>query len=141
MGYTKMFYISINNYLRDSFNIRNELELKKVKKCIGEIDKVLSNNNLSENLILYRSVSKSEFEYWKKSNTLETYKSSSLYEQIYQIFEHGYKIKIKAPVGTKGYYIGNHSLFDNEKEFLLHRGQKYKILNIKEKVMEVEIDI
>lgn len=141
MEYSKMFYISINNYLRDSSNITNELELKKVKKCVSEIDKVLSNNNLNENLILYRSVSKKEFEYWKKSSTLETYKSTSLYEKIYGIFDHGYKIKINAPAETKGYYIGNHSLFDNEKEFLLHRGQKYKILNIKENMMEVEIDI
>lgn len=141
MEYSKMFYISINNYLRDSSNITNELELKKAKKCINEIDKVLSNNNLNENLILYRSVNKKEFEYWKKSNTLETYKSTSLYERIYGIFDYGYKIKINAPAETKGYYIGDHSLFDNEKEFLLHRGQKYKILNIKENMMEVEIDI
>ena len=141
MEYSKMFYISINNYLRDSSNITNELELKKAKKCINEIDKVLSNNNLNENLILYRNVNKKEFEYWKKSNTLETYKSTSLYERIYGIFDYGYKIKINAPAETKGYYIGDHSLFDNEKEFLLHRGQKYKILNIKENMMEVEIDI
>lgn len=139
--YTWTFYTKINNYLRDPSYITDVLELKKVKKCIRGIDKVLDNNNLEENLILYRSVSKGEFEYWKNSETLETYKSTGLYERIYKTFNHGYKIKIKAPVGTKGYYIGNHSEFENEKEFLLHRGQKYKILSIKEDIMEVEINV
>ena len=56
------------------------------------------------------------------------------------MFGTGYQIKIKANSTTKGFYIGEHSHFKAEKEMILQRGQKYKILKIEEKIIEVEID-
>lgn len=46
--------------------------------------------------------------------------------------------KIKATSNIKGFYIGRYGYHPNEKEFLLHRGQKYKILNVTDTIVEVE---
>ena len=138
--YTSDFYTVINGYLSEPTDITNEWNRTKAKKCIEEIDKVLSNNNIGENVILHRGVCREEFEYWKKNDTLESYKSTSLYNKTSKMFGTGYQIKIKANSTTKGFYIGEHSHFKAEKEMILQRGQKYKILKIEEKIIEVEID-
>lgn len=138
--YTSDFYTVINGYLNEPTDITNEWNRTKAKKCIEEIDKVLSNNNIGENIILHRGVCREEFEYWKKNDTLESYKSTSLYNKTSKMFGTGYQIKIKANSTTKGFYIGEHSHFKAEKEMILQRGQKYKILKIEEKIIEVEID-
>lgn len=89
--------------------------------------------------MLYRGVSSEEFNSWLNANVIDTYKSTLISDKTFNYFGDGHRIIIHAPKNTKGFYIGNHSNYKSEKEFLIHRGQKYKILNNKNGVLEVEI--
>jgi len=40
---------------------------------------------------------------------------------------------------TKGFYLGKLSEYAGEKEFLINNGVKYKIINISDNILEVEI--
>ena len=58
----------------------------------------------------------------------------------------GKMLKCKDTIGatpdnkhTKGFYLGKLSKYENEKEFLINNGVKYKIINISDNILEVEI--
>lgn len=40
---------------------------------------------------------------------------------------------------TKGFYLGKLRDYSHEKEFLINNGVKYKIINISDNILEVEI--
>ena len=134
--YSGPYYRDINKYLRGVPDITKDTE--KIIKMIEEIDRALSRNTLGDDLILYRGVSLEEFESWKNINTINTYKSTSISREVADDFNSDYKILIKAHKDTKGFYLGDYSEYKSEKEFLLHRNQKYKILNMTDNELEVE---
>ena len=127
-----------NRYLRNALYEDDDIVFNKTIQRIEEIDKALSRNTLGDNLTLYRGVSFEEFESWKNADTINTYKSTSISREIADDFNSDYKILIKAPKDTKGFYLGDYSEYKSEKEFLLHRNQKYKILNMTDNELEVE---
>lgn len=127
-----------NRYLRNALYEDDDIVFNKTIQRIEEIDKALSRNALGDNLTLYRGVSFEEFESWKNADTINTYKSTSISREIADDFNSDYKILIKAPKDTKGFYLGDYSEYKSEKEFLLHRNQKYKILNMTDNELEVE---
>lgn len=137
--YSDVHYGITNRYLRNALYDDDDIELDNTKERIRHLDKVLKNNKIGEDVILYRGVSFEEFEYWKKSDFINTYKSTSLYKGVTDTFDEIYKIKIYAPKKTKGYYIGKNSECPEESEFLLHRNQKYRILNTEDTMLEVKI--
>lgn len=136
--YTDVYYGITNRYLRKSLLIDDDVEADNTEQRVKILDSLLSKNRLGENLILFRGVSYDEFNYWKESNIINTYKSSSINKQNFNYFGDGYKLIIKANKNLKGIYIGKYSNFENEKEFLIHRGQKYKIIKITNDTLEVE---
>lgn len=127
-----------NRYLRNALLPDDDIVSNQTIQRIKELDRVLSKNTLDDDLTLYRGVSFDEFNYWKTSNIIDTYKSTSINVKITDTFDSVYKVYIKAPKNTKGFYLGEHSQFKNEKEFLLNRDQKYKILKIEDTIIEVE---
>lgn len=139
--YSGSAYDIINKYLRGVTTEEDarDIEYYQVKQSIKEIDRALSRNKLGQDLVLYRGVSSEEYISWLNTNFIDTYKSTSISKETFKHFGDGHRIIIHAPKSTKGFYIGNHSNYRSEKEFLIHRGQKYKILSNKEGVMEVEI--
>lgn len=135
--YSGPHYKYTNMYLR---NLLEDSDIPdSLKQRVKILDDILSKNILDDDLILYRGVSLDEFNAWKDSDTITTYKSSSVKEIVSTVFGEGYRIIIHSPKNTKGFYLGSYSSFASEKEFLIHRGQKYKILKIEERLMEVEI--
>lgn len=134
-------YKLINKYLRGATSEQEDkdIEFYQIKQQIKEMDRALSKNKLGDDLVLYRGVSKEEYDAWLNNEILKSYKSTSISEETFEHFGDGYRIIIHAPENTKGFYIGEHSAFKEEKEFLIHRGQKYKILSNKNGVLEVEI--
>lgn len=134
-------YKLINKCLRGATSEQEDkdIEFYQIKQQIKEIDRALSKNKLGDDLILYRGVSKEEYDAWLRINVMDTYKSTSISPNTFEHFGDGYRIIIHAPKNTKGFYIGKHSAFKDEKEFLIHRGQKYKILSNKDGILEVEI--
>lgn len=135
-----MEYGITNRYLRNATNEEDNIIFNQTEQRVKELDRVLSRNILGEDLVLYRGVNSKEFDSWVNSRTINTYKSSSISEEIFDDFGRGYKIIIRAPKNTKGFYLGDHSEFKEEKEFLLHRGQSYRILSNKNGILEVEIN-
>lgn len=122
--YSGSAYDIINKYLRGVTTEEDaeDIEYYQVKRKIKEIDRVLSRNKLGQDLVLYRGVSSEEFTYWLNANVIDTYKSTSISEKTFDYFGDGHRIVIHAPKNTKGFYIGNHSNYKSEKEFLIHRG-------------------
>lgn len=136
--YTDVNYGITNRYLRNALLPDDNIEWDQTKQRVAELDRVLERNTLGDNLFLYRGVDFEEFNAWKNSDVINTYKSTSIDKSITDTFDSVYKIKIKASSNTKGFYIGRYGEHPNEKEFLLHRGQKYKILDIQDTTIEVE---
>ena len=137
--YSGPHYGITNRYLRDALYSDDDIEWDQTVARIKELDKVLSKNKLNNDIILYRGVESEEFNWWLSNNTLNTYKSSSIDKLVAENFDSSYQIIIKAPAKTQGFYIGNYSEFANEKEFLINRNQKYKILKNENGILEVEI--
>ena len=136
--YSGTDYGIINRYLENRLFDDDDIEWNQTPQKIKELDRALSRSTLGDDLVLHRGVSFREFETWRNSDTIKAYKSTSINENIFNVFGDGYHIIIKAPKDTKGFYLGNYSEYKLEKEFLMMRNQKYRILSINESVMEVE---
>lgn len=136
--YSGTDYGIINRYLENRLFDDDDIEWNQTPQKIKELDRALSRSTLGDDLVLHRGVSFREFETWRNSDTIKAYKSTSINENILNVFGDGYHIIIRAPKDTKGFYLGNYSEHKLEKEFLMMRNQKYRILSINESVMEVE---
>lgn len=137
--YSGDYYGITNRYLRDELLPDDDIEWSQTPQRIKEMDRALSKNKLGDDLVLYRGVSEEEYNAWLNNEFLQSYKSTSISENTFEHFGDGHRIIIHAPKNTKGFYIGKHSAFKDEKEFLIHRGQKYKILSNRDGILEVEI--
>lgn len=137
--YSGPHYGITNRYLRNALAPTDDIEWDQTLQRVKEIDRALSRNKLGDNLVLYRGVSQEEFEWWLKNDTLDAYKSSSISQVVAKQFNCKYQIVIKAPAKTQGFYLGDFSDFSSEKEFLINRNQKYKILKQENGILEVEI--
>lgn len=137
--YSGDYYGITNRYLRDELLPDDDIEWSQTPQRIKEMDRALSKNKLGDDLVLYRGVSEEEYNAWLNNEFLQSYKSTSISEKTFEHFGDGHRIIIHAPENTKGLYIGEHSAFKDEKKFLIHRGQKYKILSNKDGILEVEI--
>lgn len=136
--YSGTDYGIINRYLENRLFDDDDIEWNQTPQKIKELDRALSRSTLGDDLVLHRGVGFREFETWRNSDTIKAYKSTSINENILDVFGDGYHIIIRAPKDTKGFYLGNYSEHKSEKEFLMMRNQKYKILSIDGPVMEVE---
>ena len=137
-GYTQLDYAKFNRYLRNGLK-ENDIMYEEDFAAIKNIKKVLSKYTLNHNLILRRGINKEEFEYIKNSDKFNTYKSCTILQDVPDSFKEGYELIVKANKNTKGFYLGKLSKYENEKEFLINNGVKYKIINISENILEVEI--
>lgn len=137
--YSGPHYGITNRYLRNALYSDDDIEWDKTAQRVKEIDRALSRNKLGDNLVLYRGVKREEFEWWLKNDTLDAYKSSSISKSVANQFDANYQIIINAPAKTQGFYLGDFSDFSSEKEFLINRNQKYKILKQENGILEVEI--
>ena len=136
--YSGTDYGIINRYLENRLFDDDDIEWNQTPQKIKELDRALSRSTLGDDLVLHRGVGFREFETWRNSDTIKAYKSTSINENILDVFGDGYHIIIRAPKDTKGFYLGNYSEHKSEKEFLMMRNQKYRILSINGPVMEVE---
>ncbi|QWQ39285.1 ADP-ribosyltransferase [Gemella sp. zg-570] len=137
--YTGDYSEVTNTYLRnkDLGGVRDA----KIEARVQALDAVLESNRLGYDLKLYRYVSEEEFKALQEGDYFKNYLSTSIHRTRTEHFGDGYKFIIQAPKQTKGYYIGKNSENDYEKEFLVHRKTKYKILNIDEEkgILEMEL--
>lgn len=136
--YTGAYYGTINRHLRGAVSSDSWVR-DYTEDLIKNIDSVMDSNHIGENLTLFRGVSKDDFMKWKQSNTSETFLSTSIRKDVAESFGNGYLIEIKAPKDTKGLYLGDNSTIAGEKEVLLDRKLRYRIVSSKETFLEVEL--
>ncbi len=152
--YTSDEFEKINKYLRGEIKdgVRYA-EWEQVYYNLSEtserIKNILKNNYLDDDLILYRGISEKEFYNLKTATVFDSFKSTTFDKDIMQEFIETakeetkimkeYKVVINAPKGTQGVYINSKGAFEDEKEFLLNIGQKYKIVKEEETTLYLEV--
>lgn len=148
--YTGDEYTKINKYLRGEMKddmIYDEYygDYYRLGNVTSDIKRVLSKHKLEDDLKLYRGVSEPEFKYLKENNTFNQFVSTSFDENIANDFmdevenSKAYKIIVNAPKGTQGLYINGKGAYEDEKEFILNVGQKYKILKFEDDILHLEV--
>ncbi len=140
--YTGDYYGAINRHLRKSY-FEDDFENMKFYNpddAIKLLDSALDKGTLGQDLKLYRYAEYQEFIALQNQDTFVTYLSTSISETATQHLD-DYKIIIRAPSETKGIYIGEYSRLAEEREFLLQRNAKYKIINVDNDrgILEVEL--
>ena len=103
------------------------------KDFAKELDLSISKFKLDKDIKVYRGMDIKELQHIKSNATQPAYKSASLSKPVADRFakeysRNGYSVTILVPKGTKGAYIGDNYSKYNEQEFLVGRGQKYRIL-------------
>ena len=152
--YTGTAYKIINRYLRGEIGVGeywDEIyeEYFVVEKSTQIIKNILKNNSLEDDLYLYRGGGIAEIEYLRKNKEFNNFISTSLFEDVAKVFmkevekkgEESWEIIIKAPKGTKGLYINGKGAYEDEKEFVMNVGQKYRILKEENKKIFLEVII
>ena len=148
--YTGDEYTKINKYLRGEMKddmIYDEYygDYYGLSNVTSDIKRVLSKHKLEDDLKLYRGVSEPEFNYLKENNTFNQFISTSFDENIANDFmdevenSKAYKVIVNAPKGTQGLYINGKGAYEDEKEFILNVGQKYKILKFEDGILHLEV--
>ncbi|HFU4518354.1 TPA: phage minor capsid protein [Streptococcus suis] len=130
--YTGPFSGQINRYLRNQ-RFPDDIEMDAyydIPATVKILDNALNNNRLNHDLQLFRHTSYEEFNALQQDSEFKAYVSTSISEYATDNFGEGYKLVINSPKETKGLYIGEHSTHPSEKEFMLARNTKYKILNV-----------
>ena len=129
-------YLMINRYLR---GVTDKISDKQ-KQMISLVESGLNKFDFNERLTAYRGVDKDEYEFISSHNELidfVDFKSSSLDNDIAQLFSEmqnddtHYVVKFDITPNASGAYIKDISTISNEHEFLLNKGQKYRIIEEK----------
>lgn len=152
--YAQNGYIDINKRLNGT--LKDESKFDDVDYRIKVLDRAIDKfGGLDYDMKLYRYFDLhpvdenynlmehiNVFDLIKNGNEFKSYTSTSIYDGNTSNFG-DCKLIINAPKGTKGVYIGNTELttFDYEKEFIINRNTKYKLIKADEKnrILEVEL--
>ncbi len=152
--YTADEYDKINKFLRgeikeDLAYAKYEQKYYSLSETSARIKNILKNNHLDDDLVLYRGVNKEEFTALKKAKEFKSLKSTTFDEKVMEEFseeakekyslEKEYKVIINAPKGTQGVYINSKGAYEDEREFLINAGQKYKVIKEEETTLYLEV--
>lgn len=136
--YTGAYYGTVNRHLQ-GLRSSDSWVVEYTEDLIKNIDSSMKNKIIEDNVVLYRGVSKDDFEDWKVSDIKKTFLSTSIRKDVAESFGDGYLIEIHAPSNTRAFYLGDNSMMKLEKEMLLGRNQKYKIVSSTENTLVVEL--
>lgn len=126
--YTKSGYKGVNTALRKGTYDQgwSKAEVDGLQKGL---DKTFSNApTVPENIVVYRGMSPRLLTGLNPGDTFidNGYTSTTISKNASY---RGTKVQIRVPKGTKGIYIAKVSSFPNEKELLLNRGLKFRLVN------------
>ncbi|OLF50680.1 phage head morphogenesis protein [Streptococcus acidominimus] len=143
--YTGPFSGQINRYLRNQ-RFLDDIEMDAyydIPATVKMLDNALNTNRLGHDLQLFRHIDYSEFIALQQESEFKAYVSTSISEYATDNFGEGYKLVINSPKETKGLYVGEYSTHPSEKEFMVARNTKYRILNVDmdRGVLELELVI
>lgn len=136
------YYHDLNEMAyNEFFNPSNREELVNMANVLDESFKKFE---LEDDIIAYRGMSKREFKNLINGNTFNEFKHLSIDKEVAKRFakhsvDKGVVVEFHLPKGTNGAYIGDYSIFKNEKEFVLNRNAKYEIVEKGKNKVEVYI--
>lgn len=141
-GYCHLKYESINSFLRGQEDNFLDMTKPQIENYIESLDKISGQSMLKQNTKLFRGTDMTYFEDMKVGDTFESKSyfstSTSCIEALNFISDEEKDpclLEINAPEGSKGFFVAPVSRYKDEKEFLLPKENKYKILSI-EKVKD-----
>ena len=152
--YTGNEYKKINAFLRGE--IKDDMTYDEHFEDyygIGHVTKqmrdVLSRYKLEDNLTLFRGVEEKEYLFLKENTKFYQFISTSFDEDVAEEFStiaknetdnsNKFKIVINTPKGTKGVYIDGKGAYEDEREFIINVGQKYKKIKEEENILYLEV--
>ena len=138
--YVNFGYIQLNDWLRKGKKDYRDLALEDNKNAMASLDQLLSHYPLEENVVIYRGVSEDFFKRLKPDKVFRDkgYVSTTLVEKRLSPGFHKGEIgfhatlEIHVPKGVHGYYVGGGFGPTNEYEFLLERGLRFQVEEIRE---------
>lgn len=129
--YSMGAYQDINDYLNGKYP-----DYKIGKEITKDIDSAISKYTLTDNIVTYRGTEKKYYEGLTIGDkfSLKMYSSTSLNENIAKTFmedkENAIMLEIRVPKGTPSLYVGDNSAYEFEAEFLLGRDLSFKVIDI-----------
>jgi hypothetical protein len=120
------------------FNL-DELKAEKIRQGIALIDSAIGKFELDRDIIAFSGTKAKHFADWAVGDVKEipAYLSTSLEERYAKVFFNKSKkadmpvmLEVRVPKEAKGIYIGGNTEYrkGDEKEFLLARGTKYRVV-------------
>lgn len=150
--YQDVAYEDINSTLRGKLDINklDDFRRNAINSSIKDLDELIDNNELKQDVILWRGYTSEEDTSDEKIRRLvgtnlpdKGFKSTSVLETVAQRFinistnqstKAWFLLKIIAKKGNKGVYVDKLAKSMREKEFLLKRESKFKVINVEKRV-------
>ena len=138
--YSMGAYQDVNDYLNGKYP-----DYKIGKEITKDIDSAISKYTLTDNIVTYRGTEKKYYEGLTIGDkfSLKMYSSTSLNENIAKTFmedkENAIMLEIRVPKGTPSLYVGDNSAYEFEAEFLLGRDLSFKVIDIIDDRLTVEV--
>lgn len=138
--YSMGAYQDVNDYLNGKYP-----DYKIGKEITKDIDSAISKYTLTDNIVTYRGTEKKYYEGLTIGDkfSLKMYSSTSLNENIAKTFmedkENAIMLEIRVPEGTPSLYVGDNSAYEFEAEFLLGRDLSFKVIDIIDDRLIVEV--
>lgn len=138
--YSMGAYQDVNDYLNGKYP-----DYKIGKEITKDIDSAISKYTLTDNIVTYRGTEKKYYEGLTIGDkfSLKMYSSTSLNENIAKTFmedkENAIMLEIRVPKGTPSLYVGDNSAYEFEAEFLLGRDLSFKVIDIIDDRLIVEV--
>ncbi|CAM3399200.1 phage minor head protein [Pseudostreptobacillus hongkongensis] len=139
--YTGILYTKINALLKEHKNGYINKLPDDIEEYVNGIDNAMNDFKLKENLIVFKGTHKSYYKDWNVGEIRSTniFLSTSLDLDIATHFKFDLMLEIRVKQGTKCIYIGDNSESLNEKELLLSRNLKYKVIEKTNEKMLLEV--
>ncbi len=139
-------YTEVNRYLS-----KGDFSLHKRQIDVDNIDKAMEKFALEDDIVVYRGVKAKYYKNYKVGDTIDdgiffstSYIESNaddfmeMYIEDYQ--EEAMKLEIKVPQNTRCLYVGsNNTAYGDEGEFILSHKLKYKVLEMKNEKLVIEV--
>lgn len=144
--FTSTVYVPVNTFLRtgevENYGKDNALDKKEIQAKISELDKIFKNVELDEPATVFRGLGEETFALMKNDLvegaefSMTGFTSTSHDQKVVDTFargKHTATMEIRLPKGAKALALENHSNFKAEKEVLLNRDTKFRVVSTKTK--------
>ncbi|MCL2182255.1 MAG: ADP-ribosyltransferase [Chitinispirillia bacterium] len=144
--YTRAAYLGINEALFDGTWDKKT----RIANYVHDVDSAIGKFSLKEDVVVYRGTASEYFVGWGVGSIkpYDAYMSTSFSKEVAQGFadnraaggRDSMMIEIEIPRGTRGLYIGSNSNVGvDEAEFLVGRGQKFRVKERTNNFMKLEV--